>query len=61
MSAMRKNKMNRADVMAAQTTACPSCGYSIPPAEIQRVSTEEMKCPKCGSVFEAGKTAARER
>jgi ribosomal protein S27AE len=58
---MHKNKINRAAVMAAQNTACPSCGYSIPPAEIQRVSTEQMKCPKCGSVFEAGKATARER
>ena len=24
---MRKNKIHRADVMAAQNTACPSCGY----------------------------------
>ncbi len=43
---MHKNKIHRADVMAAQNTTCPSCGYSIPPAEIQRVSTEEMKCPR---------------
>jgi predicted RNA-binding Zn-ribbon protein involved in translation (DUF1610 family) len=35
-----------------------SCGYSIPPAEIQLISTEEMKCPKCGSVFVAGKASA---
>ena len=56
---MRKSKINRAAVMAAQNTACPSCGYSIPPAEIQRVSTEEMKCPKCGSVFDAGKVRVR--
>jgi predicted RNA-binding Zn-ribbon protein involved in translation (DUF1610 family) len=52
---MQKNKINRATVMAALNTTCPACGYSIPPAEIQRVSTEEMKCPKCGSAFEAGK------
>jgi hypothetical protein len=37
---MRKNKIHRADVMASQNTACPSCGYSITPAEILRVSTE---------------------
>ncbi len=58
---MRKNKIHRADVMSSQNTACPSCSYSIPPAEILRVSTEE--CPKCGSVFAAGmregKSAAR--
>ena len=52
---MRKNKIHRADVMASLNTACPSCGYSIPPGEILRFSTEEMNCPKCGSVFAAGK------
>jgi ribosomal protein S27AE len=51
---MRKTKINRAAVMASLNTACPSCGYSIPPGEILRVTTEEMKCPKCGSVFAAG-------
>jgi ribosomal protein S27AE len=57
---MRKNKIHRAAVMASLNTACPSCGYSIPPGEILRVSTEEMKCPKCGSVFAAGATSAQE-
>ena len=56
---MHKNKINRAAVMASLNTPCPSCGYSIPPGEIQRVSTEEMKCPKCGSVFAAGKATTR--
>jgi ribosomal protein S27AE len=55
---MRKNKINRADVMASLNTACPSCGYPIPPGEIRRASTEEMKCPQCGSVFVAGKSTA---
>jgi len=32
-----------------------SCSYSITPAEISRVSFTEMKCPKCGKVFEAVK------
>jgi ribosomal protein S27AE len=56
---MRKNKIHRDDVMASLNTACPSCGYSIPPGEILRVSTEEMKCPKCGRVFVAGMTRER--
>jgi transposase len=46
--------------MVSLNTTCPSCGYSMPPAQIVQVSTEEMKCPKCGKVFEAGKTAAWE-
>jgi hypothetical protein len=45
-AAMRKNKIHRADVMASLNTACPSYGYSIPPGEILRVSTEEMKCSR---------------
>jgi ribosomal protein S27AE len=56
---MRKNKINRAEVMASLNTACPSCGYLIPPGEILRVTTEGMKCPKCDSVFVAGKTRER--
>jgi len=52
---MPKNKLR-----AAQNTACPACGYAIPPAEILRVSTQEMKCPKCGVVFVPGNLAARE-
>ncbi len=42
---MRKNKINRATIMAALNTTYPSCGYSIPPPEIQRVSSAQMKCP----------------
>jgi hypothetical protein len=30
--------------MASQNSTCPACAYSVPPAEILRVSTEEMKC-----------------
>ena len=52
----RKNKIDRAKVMAALNTVCPSCGYAITPREISRVSFTEMKRPKCGIVFEAGKS-----
>jgi predicted RNA-binding Zn-ribbon protein involved in translation (DUF1610 family) len=58
---MPKTKINRAAVLAAQNTTCPGCGYAITPAEIQRISTAEMKCQKCGTVFEAGKATAKER
>jgi hypothetical protein len=37
---MHKNKINRAQVMAALNTTCPSCGYSISPAEIVRIDFE---------------------
>jgi hypothetical protein len=55
----RKNKIDRAKVMAALNTICPSCRYAITPAEISRVSFTGMKYPKCGSVFEAGKTISK--
>jgi ribosomal protein S27AE len=48
---MHKNKINLEKVLAALNTACPSCGYSISPAEIVRIDFERMKCTKCGSVF----------
>ena len=47
-------KIDRGKVMASLTTACPKCGYAIPPNETQRVSFTEMKCPKCQTVFAAG-------
>jgi predicted RNA-binding Zn-ribbon protein involved in translation (DUF1610 family) len=50
---MHKNKINRAQVMAALNTTCPSCGYSISPAEIVRIDFERMCCPKCGAAFSA--------
>jgi len=34
---MHKNKINRAKVVAALNTICPSCGHSISPAEVARV------------------------
>jgi len=52
---MQKSKINRAKVLAALNTICPSCGLSISPAEIVRIDSERMRCPKCGRVFEAGK------
>ena len=48
---MHKNKINLAKVLAALNTVCPSYGYSIAPAEVVRVDTERMRCPKCGSLF----------
>jgi ribosomal protein S27AE len=51
---MHKNKINLEKVMAALNTTCPSCGYSISPAEVVRIDFERQKCPKCGSVFAAG-------
>jgi len=53
---MQKSKINLAKVLAALNTVCPSCGFSISPAEIVRVDSERMRCPKCGHVFEAGRS-----
>lgn len=33
------------------TTKCPVCQYAIPPAEVRRISFDDMQCPKCQSVF----------
>jgi predicted Zn finger-like uncharacterized protein len=54
-SPMQKNKINLAKVLAALNSVCPSCGASIPPAEVVRIDSERMRCPKCGHVFEARK------
>jgi predicted RNA-binding Zn-ribbon protein involved in translation (DUF1610 family) len=51
---MQKNKINRAKVLAALNTTCPSCGFSISPAEVVRIDFERMRCPKCGAIFEPG-------
>ncbi len=56
---MHKNKINLEKVMAALNTTCPSCGYSISPAEIVRIDFERMKCPKCGEIFAAKSQVVR--
>ena len=49
-----ETQTNRAKVLAALNTVCLSCGYSISPAEIVRLDSERMRCPKCGKLFKAG-------
>jgi ribosomal protein S27AE len=46
-----KQKINLQKVQAVLNTLCPKCGYSITPAEIQRVDFDAMLCPKCGERF----------
>jgi len=41
-------------VIAGKTRICPSCGFSISPAEVVRVDCERVRCPQCWHVFEAG-------
>jgi len=55
LTPMQKNKINLAKVLAALNTTCPSCGFSISPAEVVRIDFERMRCPKCGAIFESGK------
>ena len=50
---MQRKKIDRAKVLAALNTVCPSCGYSISPAEVVRVDMQRMVCPKCGLLFDA--------
>ena len=57
---MQKNNINRAKVLAALNTICPSCGLSISPAEIVRIDSTRMRCPKCEHVFEAGEVVQSE-
>jgi len=56
-----RRKINREKVMASLATICTVCGYRIEPAEIRRIDSERMLCPKCGKAFEpAGKTRDRD-
>jgi predicted RNA-binding Zn-ribbon protein involved in translation (DUF1610 family) len=52
---MPRGKINLQKVLASLNTPCPGCGHLITPAEINRVSWEEIKCPKCGLVFDPQK------
>ena len=48
-----RKKIDWQKVQAALTTTCPKCGYQITPAEIVRVSCEEIQCSECGARFNA--------
>lgn len=50
---MQRKKVDLKKVLESLTTVCPSCEASISPAEIVRVDSERMRCPKCRSVFAA--------
>jgi predicted RNA-binding Zn-ribbon protein involved in translation (DUF1610 family) len=55
----QKQKINLSKVLASLNTVCPKCGHQITPAEIKRVSSEEMECPICGAQFKARQSARR--
>jgi ribosomal protein S27AE len=50
----KKQKINLAKVLDSLNTACPKCGYSIPPNERTHVDTEHIRCPMCGERFKPG-------
>ena len=52
---MQRKKIDLKKVLESLITVCPSCGVSISPAEVMRVDAEQMRCPKCGNIFEAKK------
>jgi predicted Zn finger-like uncharacterized protein len=50
---MPRKKINLEKVKALLATPCPHCGYQIPPAELRRINTTQVRCPKCGTTFAA--------
>jgi DNA-directed RNA polymerase subunit RPC12/RpoP len=47
-----RKKINLEKVLASLNTTCPTCGRVIEPAEIKRVSWDEIECPDCNARFE---------
>jgi predicted RNA-binding Zn-ribbon protein involved in translation (DUF1610 family) len=43
-----RKKVNLGKVLASLNTVCPKCGHEITPAEMQRPTADEIKCPKYG-------------
>lgn len=46
-----KPKINLEKVRAALNTVCSNCACAITPAEICRIDSEKIKCPRCGAKF----------
>jgi len=56
-----RKKIDWQKVQAALMTTCPNCGYETTPAEIVRISWEEIQCLKCGARFDAAKDEVQRR
>jgi hypothetical protein len=56
MPSHRKPDVRR--ILESIKTTCIYCDYEIPPNEIQRADTENVICPKCGSIFTPTKKAS---
>jgi predicted RNA-binding Zn-ribbon protein involved in translation (DUF1610 family) len=54
-----RKKIDLQKVLASLNTPCPGCGHLITPAEINRVTWDEIKCPKCGLVFDPQRKVGR--
>ena len=52
---MPRGKIDLQKVLASLNTTCPKCCHQITPAEIKRVSRDEIECPKCGVQFDPQK------
>jgi predicted Zn finger-like uncharacterized protein len=51
-----RKKINLEKVNAALSTLCPECGHEITPAEVLRINSTQVRCPKCGVIFTASAT-----
>jgi predicted RNA-binding Zn-ribbon protein involved in translation (DUF1610 family) len=52
-----RKKIDLKKVLASLATPCSNCGYQIPPAELRRINSTQIRCPKCGVAFTAGAAA----
>jgi len=50
-----RKKIDLRKVLASLNTICPKCGHTITPAELNRVSWDEIECPACHAVFDPQK------
>jgi predicted RNA-binding Zn-ribbon protein involved in translation (DUF1610 family) len=53
---MPRGKVKLEKIRGSLETLCPSCGYSIPPNELQRIDSTRVHCPKCQKQFVPRKT-----
>jgi predicted RNA-binding Zn-ribbon protein involved in translation (DUF1610 family) len=51
----KRGRIDLTKVRASLASVCPTCGYEITPAEVQRVDGQSVRCPKCSAIFMSGK------
>jgi predicted RNA-binding Zn-ribbon protein involved in translation (DUF1610 family) len=49
-----RRKINLEKVKASLATPCPQCEHEITPAEVLRVNSTQVRCPKCKTIFAPG-------